>query len=612
MIKFFTSLIEKITHLLKKEYSYPKLILFFILTGIIINLPYTVGRFSSDDFMFVSILEENIPYNTLTGFWSLNFEDFPGFQSMWWVDAEADGKFFRPLPSLVFAVTFEVFGRSSAIPLHIISIIMHSMAAFSVFLLFVRLSKRYAISLLAAFLFLISEDHTMTIGWIATNTDIFAVLFINLSLFFYITFREESDYKKLLTSILLLFLAFLCKETAIITPVAIVLYEFIFQTKPKRGRNLIYNLGHRFLALIKNWKYWGVIFLFLIIYLIFYKSASYGAFNLMYYDPFGQPIAYIKNLFVGYPLLFAGYLSVLPIGLTPFIKGISLPFALAGILLFIIFLVTLYPYRKNKVIQFCFILFIVSILPQLSTIAAERLLYFPFVAGCFIVSFLIFQIKIFKKEFSPKTPKRVKYLGSIMGYYFIVSSLILSLILSIIYPYSYKSSLEYPEEVILECKSYTDETNTDHIILLNTPGPFIALYAKDIFRYHYNGYKDVQVLSSFNGIVMINKLSDNSIVLRTEDEGWLTNFFALVIRAEPKIEEGYIYQSNDFFASVTKTTPDKKDVLQVKFDFKYSLNSDNVVLLYYDGEKMNKWDFKNQIIGKWMLVGDSSDIMKGF
>ena len=111
---------------------------------------------------------------------------------------------------------------------------------------------------------------------------------------------------------------------------------------------------------------------------------------------------------------------------------------------------------------------------------------------------------------------------------------------------------------------------------------------------------------------MINKLSDSSIVLKTEDEGWVTNFFALIIRTEPEIEEGYIYQGKDFFASVTKTTPDKKDVLQVKFDFKFSLVSDNVVLMYYDGEKMNKWDFKNQIIGRWMLVGDSSDIMKGF
>jgi len=612
MRKFFTTLIEKITYLFTKKYSYPQLILFFVITGLIINLPYTIGRFSSDDFMFVSVLEENIPYNTLTGFWSLNFEDFPGFHSMWWKDANADGKFFRPLPSLVFSVIFEIFGRDSSIPLHIISILMHSLVAFSVFLLFNKMSKRYEISLLAAFLFLISEDQTMTIGWIATNTDIFAVLFINLSLFFYIVFREELNYKKLLVSLLLIFFAFLCKETAIIAPIAIILYEIIFQTKSKRGKDFIYNLSNRFSGFAKNWKYWGVILLFLIVFLVLYKCSGYGATNLMYYDLLGQPIAYIKNLFIGYPLLFAGYLSILPIGLTPFIKSLTLPFALAGIFLLIIFLVTLYPYRKDKVIQFCLILFLVSILPQLSTIAAERLLYYPLVAGCFIVSFLIFQIKFLKKKFSPKTRKPVKYLGSIMGYYFIVSSLILSLILSVVYPYSFKSSLEYPEKVILEGKVYTDETNPEHIILLNTPGPFIALYAKDIFRYHYHGYRDVQVLSSFNGRVLINKLSDNSIVLKTEDEGWVTNFFALVIRAAPEIEEGYIYQCNDFFASVIKTTPDKKDVLQVKFDFRYSLASDNVVLLYYDGEKMKKWDFINQVIGKWMLVGDSSDIMKGF
>jgi hypothetical protein len=320
---------------------------------------------------------------------------------------------------------------------------------------------------------------------------------------------------------------------------------------------------------------------------------------------------YLKNLIVGYPLLFAGYLSVLPIGLAIFIKGIEFPFAVAGVVLFVILLITLYPYRKDKVIQFSILLFIISILPQLSTIAAERLLYFPLVSGCFIVSFLIFQLKFLKKDFSSRTPKPVKYLGSIMGFYLLVSSLFLSLILSIVYPYSYKSSLEYPESLILEGKKYTDITNPEHIIFLNTPGPYISLYAKDIFRYHYNGYKDVQVLSSFNGKIMMNKLSDSSIVLKTQDKGWTTNFFALVIRAEPEIQDGFIYQGNDFFASVVETTPDKKDVLEVKFDFRYSLSTDNVVLLYYNGEKIKQWDIVNQKIGKWVLVGDSSDIMKG-
>ena len=115
----------------------------------------------------------------------------------------------------------------------------------------------------------------------------------------------------------------------------------------------------------------------------------------MYYDPFGQPIAYLKNLFVGYPLLFAGYLSILPIGLTPFIKGLTLPFALAGIFLFVIFLVTLFPYRKDKVIQFCFVLFLVSILPQLIDHCRRKTSILSVCCGLFYRKFFNFSIKDF-------------------------------------------------------------------------------------------------------------------------------------------------------------------------------------------------------------------------
>ena len=604
-------MLKKISLLLFQKYSNSRLVLFFIIAGLIIYLPYLFGHFSYDDFMFVSVLEENISYNPWTGFWSIEFKDFPGLNSLWWGDGEAEGKFFRPFPTFVFAIMFHIFGRGSVIPLHLISVVIHSLVAFSVFLLFNKLSKKYTISLLAAFLFLIAEDHSMTVGWIATNTDIFAVLFMNLSIYFYIISREEYNIKKYLISILFLILAFTCKETAVITPIAIILYEFIYNTDPMKRRGLLFNLGYRLRKLLMNWRYWGASLILLIMFLIFYKSEGFGINNLMYYDPLRNPFVYIENLFIGYPLMFTGYLSIIPFGLTLFLPDITLPFILIGISLFIIFIIVLTPYRKEKTVQFCLILFLLSILPQLSTDASERLLYYPFVAGSFLISFLIFQVKFLKKEFSPDTAEPIKYVGNIFGVYLIISSLIFALILSIYYPYSYKRSLEYPEEVVLEAKQYTDSANAENIIFLNTQSSFMTFYLKDIFRYHYNGYKDVQVLSSFNGKVWMNKLSDSSFVLKTEEKGWTTNMFGQIIRAVPKIQDGFIYQGNDFFASVIMTTPDKTDFLKVKFDFKYSLSASDVVILYYDGQSIKQWDFTNQKIGKWVLVGDSSDVMKG-
>ncbi|MBU2446344.1 MAG: glycosyltransferase family 39 protein [Bacteroidetes bacterium] len=595
-------------NIFKRRFTYLEIAIFFSVISLIIFYPYITNKFHADDFIFVSILEEKIPFNPLAGFWALDFKDIKTFDALWWADENVNGRFFRPIPSLVFTIVFSIFGRDAALPLHILSILLHALVSFTVFLLFLRLSKRYAVSLAAAFIYLICEDHSMTVGWIATSTDIMAVLFINLSLIFHVDYRESFIKKRFILSNVFLIIAFFCKETAVITPFAIMLYEFILSEPKTEQKNIFKRFYQRTISFFGIRKYWRGSFFLLIIYLAFYKLAGFGINNIMYFDPFKRTALYLSNLVIGIPTMFTGLLTVYPIGLNLFYKELIIITVVLGILLYVLLSFSLIKFWKEKVIHFCFLLFVLALLPQLSTDASERQLYFPLVPGSFLLSFLIFQIPPLKNKFLSDHPAGIKYFSSLFGYYLAFSSIILAMFLSFYYAQTYPKSFESVEDVVLDSKKYFENGNNDKIIYLNTTGPFATFYINDIIRYHLREYKDVHVLSSFNGKVWVKQITENSFALKTDSNGWLSNMFAKIVRVLPKIEVGKRYSNKLFAATIVQTTLDNEDALSVKFDFKISLNE--ILFIYYNGNEFKEFKFESSKMDTWQFLGDTSDIMK--
>ncbi len=595
-------------NIFKRRFTHLEIAVLFFIVSLVIFYPYITNKFHADDFFFVSILEEKIPFNPLAGFWALDFDDIKTFESLWWADDGVNGKFFRPIPSLVFSLFFLIFGRDAALPLHFLSVLLHALVSFTVFLLFFRLSKRYTISLAAAFIYLICEDHSMTIGWIATNTDILAVLFINLALIFHVDYRERFIKKRFLLANVFLVIAFLCKETAVITPFAIMLYEFILSEPKTEQKNIFKRFYQRAISFFGIRKYWRVSFFLLIAYIAFYKLAGFGINNIMYFDPFKKTALYLSNLIIGIPTMFSGLMTVYPIGLNLFYHDYITITVLLGIIFYILISIGLIKFWKEKVIHFCFLLFILALLPQLSTEASERQLYFPMVPGSFLLSFLIFQIPFLKKKFLKDHASGIKYFNSVLGYYLAFTSIFLALYLSFYYAHTYPQSFESIENVVLDSKKFIDDEENDKIVYLNTTGQFSTFYINDIIRYHFNEYKDVHILSSFNGNIWIKQISEKSFALKTDQSGWLSNMFAKIVRTLPKIEVGKKYTNELFTSTIVRTTLDNEDALSVKFDFKSSL--DKILFIYYDGEEFQKFKFNNSKMETWQFLGDTSDIMK--
>ncbi len=577
--------------------------LFFVMAGLLIFFPFASTRFHYDDFFWISILEENVPYNPWFGFWNADVERAHIFSGIWWNETNNPGDFFRPIFSAVFALFFKLFKRNAALPLHLFSILLHAANGFLTFALFRRLSGKYFLALTAGFLFLICEDTALSVGWISTATDLICVFFINISLIFW--FEGRTSGKSILTALSCIFLlcALASKESAIAAPAFIILYEFVFAGSQEEKNPLMQRM-RLFLAAYKSWLPALIIFFG---YLVFFKAAGFGTQNLAYYDPLKEPLRYLNSLAVNLPMMYAGLLSSAPLGIALFVPQAVFPLALAGILLLALFTAALWPSRKDPLVQFCYLFFIVALAPQLSTEATERQLYFPLVTGVFLLAVVIFQMPSLREKFLPESPEPLPYLGRGMAVYLMITAVVFALILSPAYAFSYGGSLQAPEDAVLKAKSLQEKYRAGTIIHLNAPGPFLSLYASSIYRYHsFTGR--VKILSSFSGRMFIRQNSENSFSLKTDGPGWLSNMFAMIVRVRPLFEKGQVYQTEIFRVTIEEITPDAKDILQARFDFPKSLKDPDLLFVRYEKGNMDRWEF-DRPSSEWRLLGDSSNIM---
>ncbi len=573
----------------------------FVVFSLAAYAPYLNSGFSGDDFMFINMLEGGIPYDPLLGFWFGDIDAYEGFISLWWMEPGISGSFLRPLASWTLTLLYQLFGRN-AVPYHALLSILHGLSAFTAFLILRRLSGRNVPSLLAAGLFLICEDHGMTVAWITTITDLLCVFFLNLAFLLHLKARQMANLGAYLLSLLFWLAALFCKETAVIYPAIIILYEFIFAGKLDKESQPV-NLGNRLRLFLKHWPSWVIHIIIFASYMLLYRRILPPMRNLMYWDPFSEPLVYLGKMLLNLPVMFVGLLTqflpslaILMPETLPFVAG-------GGVVLLILLLWALRPYQQERTVWFSLIVFVLALLPGLAAEVGERLLYYPSVFGLFVVAWLIVQIPRLHQRFTPNAPPGIRLLGPVWGWYLLLSTAVLPLILLFIYPSMWLPGLRLPEQTILESLPLIEEGQHHHVVYLNTNSSYNTFYLPDIYRYHRGDYIDLRLLSSFNGRVSARQESENTIVLQTEDPGWLNNMFARIVRLTPGFAVGNVYETPLFMATVTAVTPDKQDVLTVRFEFILPLDDPSLTLLFYDGETFQTW----QPTPDWQLLNPTLD-----
>ncbi len=283
--------------------------------------------------------------------------------------------FYRPFQSLSYLIDHSLFKLNPA-GFHFTNTLLHVINSILVLGLIFLLSKNLFISFITSVLFIVHPVHTEAVTYIAGRADLLLALF---SLSCVLAFLKYIFTKKKILYYLSL-LAFICallsKEVAVILPGVLILCQYTFSNHGLKSK---LKTIAPFLAVC-------------VIYVSLRLTVLNFATHSVFYFPFAlgvRMLTFFKAIVIYLRLI------VFPVGLHMQYKlepcfSVFSPVAMLGIIIIIMFIFSLiYTAKKNKLIHFALLWFIIWLIPQtnifpINASIAEHFLYLPSV-GLFLI-----------------------------------------------------------------------------------------------------------------------------------------------------------------------------------------------------------------------------------
>ena len=588
----------------REPFPWPKsnaaVVLCLVLLSLAFNGFYLLGGFQADEFFFLNSLREDpLPFSRWLGLWSV--EEISSISDIWWFEGGDLGVFWRPVPSLIFEGSVRLFGER-ALPLHLFAIIVHGLVAGALFLLVQRLTGRRLVALLAGLFFVACEDHSMTVGWIATLTDLVCALFVMVALVAHAAWLEHRKPGLVAVSLAALVLALLSKESAVVAPVLMALMSLLLPHG--REQECRVRLG----AFFGDPLSWVPALSVLVVYLTAFKMLGFGGLSSgLYLDPFIAPGRWAAQLITHLPVMWLATLSPVPPSIAMFMPSTIPLLAVAGALLFALFVGGLWWLRRGAFALWAMATFLLALVPQMSAGASERALYLPAVGSSILLAMLCVEIGPIARRSSP-TALRAPVLTRVVGWAALLMVLLPGILLSVAYPFMYLPSFERLRENVLTAATHIEQRQPERVLMLNAPGPFYVFYPPPIVDFYIERETDVRVLSALNGIVSVERSDERSFVIRTDRDGWLTNYFSKIFRPARMPEPGTVYEKGLVKATVLEMTTGGSDIAAVRFELDRPLSDPDLLFLQWDGTSYRPIDLVSLPVGEPIVLADTSDI----
>jgi len=305
---------------------------------------------------------------------------------------EALGNYYRPLFLLWLRINDAVFGNQ-AWGWHLTTILSHLLTTLLVYVLAWRLGSGSDGALLAALIFGLHPAHIEAVAWISGVTEPLLGILLIAAFLSYVQWRVEGALKWKVISLVLFALAMLEKETALILPGLLLVYEWIWGTEwesPRQVRRILTWCGG---ALGKIWPY----FLLIALYVPARVHALRG---------FNHPVTPLSaaQLVFTWPALVAFWVRHLiwPVGLSTFydLPAVVHPtlrnFILPAIFDVCVGLALFACVRRSRPAAFFAVWLVLPLIPLLdlrvfvaNDFAHDRYLYLPSVGLAVLVSMLL-------------------------------------------------------------------------------------------------------------------------------------------------------------------------------------------------------------------------------
>jgi hypothetical protein len=290
---------------------------------------------------------------------------------------------YHPLTIISLAINYSISGTDASSYL-LFNYILHLVNCALVFYFIFQISgKKVYVAFFAALIFGIHPMHVESVAWVSERKDVLYTFFYLLSLISYWGYLQTGKKVKYGMSFLFFILSLLSKPAAIVLPLVLLLLDY-WKGRPLNRKVFLEKLPFFLFALL--------------VAIITLKIQSTNAVvKLDSYPLWTRPV------FFSYVIIIYLVRFLFPYPLSAFhpfpqINSMGWEYIVCP-LLFVGMLFMLWRFRKNKLIVFCFLFFIINLflVAQLvsigSSIVSERYTYVPYISIAFLIGMLISQIK---------------------------------------------------------------------------------------------------------------------------------------------------------------------------------------------------------------------------
>lgn len=146
--------------------------------------------------------------------------------------------FFRPMHTLLSVLDYQVWGLNP-FGFHLSNALVHLFNTIFLFFLALRLTGKRIPSLAAASIFAVHPVHTESVSFISARVDLLAAAFMMPSFYLYMNSGKEALSWRYLASLALFWLAMFSKEMAVMLPVLLSVYSWIYEERGGRFKKAV-------------------------------------------------------------------------------------------------------------------------------------------------------------------------------------------------------------------------------------------------------------------------------------------------------------------------------------------------------------------------------------
>jgi len=303
---------------------------------------------------------------------------------------------YRPVATLTYFIDYSLW-KLNPLGYHLVNILLHICNAILIFVLLEIITKKRILAFMASLLFALHPVNGEAVNSVSFREDPLVLFFFLFALLFYIISQAHQGKKKwsnVLLSLFFFFLALFSKETAVVLPFILILYDYLFVDEGK-ANNLLTYFRSRYLV------YFVMLFFYLFVRFFPMNNSDYPYVEYLGGGFFTNILAVSKIV-----TIYIGWL-IFPVNVHPtlpdesFMLQVSFfnPVTIGGLLLVAALLIrAIKTHKKAKKISFCISWFFITLIPASNILPipnyfAARYLYIPSIGFCFFISLLLYNLK---------------------------------------------------------------------------------------------------------------------------------------------------------------------------------------------------------------------------